>query len=97
MSERSGLIMYFPTLSASFLVFALTLAAIAGAMIQKTGQDVGKTGTDSFPLEESYTHSQLIQKDVNLIAVFCLFFLEKRCERRLLFHPLLGEKEMKDA
>jgi hypothetical protein len=25
-------------------------------MIQKTGKDVGKAGTDSFPLEETYTH-----------------------------------------
>jgi len=32
------------------------MPAIAGAMIQKTGQDVGKAGTDSFPLEETYTH-----------------------------------------
>jgi hypothetical protein len=31
-------------------------------MVQETGQDVGKAGTDSFPLEEIYTRFQLIQK-----------------------------------
>ena len=77
-----GLIMYFPTLSASFLLFVLTLVctlkpvwryiqAIAGTMIQKTGQDVGKAGTDSFPLEETYTHFQLIQKNVNYSLLLC--------------------------
>jgi hypothetical protein len=30
--------------------------ALARIMIQKTGQDVGKVGTDSFPPEEAYTH-----------------------------------------
>jgi len=49
--------------------------------------------TDSFPLEKTYTHSQLIQKDVNYSLLlgdgqdyFCLQAVDmcnkKTCERR---------------
>jgi hypothetical protein len=40
-------------------------------MIQETSQDVGKAGTDSFPLEETYPQFQLIQENVNYSLLLC--------------------------